>query len=238
MLSFKYGRWQIPKTFGMTHGRCRDKSPCNLCMCGDVVGCKSKKHVFQMNLMLTGFWILVRFGCRETEKRHPESKMYLLKQQVKLLPQWWGLVVFFLESLPPPKSHFFRNLVQFLAGRIFFVYGGSTPHQWAPGSPTQVEEQFTKLKARIIYPALFQLLPGLQSARRETEEELGLGDSFAATCHWIWQSQFKSERSKYQQQSQVRHLGIPTRGSWNKNRDHSFRNCEFSIPQKSQDFRN
>ena len=63
MLSFEYGRWQIPKIFGMTHGRCRDKSPCNLCMCGDLVGCKSEKNVFQMNLMLTGFWILVRFGC-------------------------------------------------------------------------------------------------------------------------------------------------------------------------------
>ena len=88
MLSFKYGRWQIPKTFGMTHGRCRDKSPCHLCMCGDLVGCKSEKHVFQMNLMLTGFSILVRFGCCETEKRHPESKMYLLKQQLKRLPQW------------------------------------------------------------------------------------------------------------------------------------------------------
>jgi len=61
---------------------------CFLCMCGDLVGCKSKSFVFQMNLMLTGFWILVRFGCCETEKRHPESKMYLLKQQLKLLPQW------------------------------------------------------------------------------------------------------------------------------------------------------
>lgn len=120
MLSFKYGRWQIPKTFGMTHGRCRDKSPCHLCMCGDLVGCKSEKHVFQMNLMLTGFSILVRFGCCETEKRHPESKMYLLKQQLKLLPQWWGFMQVWLLSFsriyfPPPKSHFFKNLVQFLA---------------------------------------------------------------------------------------------------------------------------
>ena len=95
----------------------------------------------------------------------------------------------------------------------------------------------TKLKARIIYLALFQLLPGLQSARRETEEELGLGDSFAATCHWIWQSiQVREEQVPTAVPGQT--FRDPTRGSWNKIVTTVFRNLWIFHPSEERIFRN